>query len=144
MLTGAVDWSSGAWPAVSGVVLHLACLVRIVIIRLLLASSEQNSFLSVLSMRRAATPISISSFEVDGNQKTHLSLFQNEFNQASRAKDLRELEKYLGLATQRLRSMDIFSMVDIQLTVLSDRPQMKELSVLVKVKEKNVPTLKVI
>jgi hypothetical protein len=88
-------------------------------------------------------PISISSFEVSGNQKTHLALFENEFATSCKASGFRELERCLNDATLRLQAMDIFSTMDVQVKILSEDKGQANIGVLVNVKEKNVPSLKV-
>ena len=94
--------------------------------------------------------ITISSFEVSGNHKTQLALFENEFAQSCKAKKFHELEGELSVALQRMREMDLFSSVDTQVRVLTPEKERAsgsgdtKIAVLVVVKEKNMPSLKVI
>ena len=93
--------------------------------------------------------ITISSFEVSGNHKTQLALFENEFAQSCKAKKFHELEGELSVALQRMREMDLFSSVDTQVRVLTPEKERAsgsgdtKIAVLVVVKEKNMPSLKV-
>ena len=87
--------------------------------------------------------ISISSFEVSGNQKTQLALFENEFAESCKSKKFRDLESKLYHAVNRMKEMDIFSSMDAQVKVLSEEQGHTNIAVTIVVKEKNIPSLKV-
>ena len=90
--------------------------------------------------------ITISKFEVIGNQKTQLNFFENEYANACESKLFHEFDNRLNYATQRLKAMDIFSSVDVQVKVLKEDVVKGhvDVGVSVKCKEKNVPALKVL
>lgn len=88
--------------------------------------------------------IVISSFEVTGNQRTNLALFENEFAKSCKSKSFRDLENSLDHSISRMKAMDIFKSMDVQVKILSkEKGQSANIAVVVAVKEKSMPSLKV-
>lgn len=87
--------------------------------------------------------ITISSFEVSGNQKTQIGLFENEFAKSCKSSNFRELANQLTVAVRRMEEMDIFKSVDAQVKILSEEKDHSIIAVNIVVKEKNMPSLKV-
>ena len=89
--------------------------------------------------------VAITSFQVNGNHRTRLSFFQDAFGESAKCKNIRELYTSLGKATSKLESLGIFSSVDAQIVLTETGSSSVPLvvNVIVDVKEKNVPYLKV-
>jgi hypothetical protein len=91
-------------------------------------------------------PISIETFQVNGNHRTRLSFMEDAFGEAAKSQHIHELYTSLGKATSRLESLGIFSYVDAKIVVTDPDSKVTPhvVKVLVDVKEKNVPYLKVV
>lgn len=89
--------------------------------------------------------ISIESFQVSGNHRTRHSFVEDAFGEAVKAEHIHQLYSSLQKATSRLESLGIFSYVDAKIVVLQSNGNSipHVVKVVVDMKEKNVPYLKV-
>jgi outer membrane protein assembly factor BamA len=87
--------------------------------------------------------VKVEAFEIEGNHRTKLILFQQEFDTALQSRSLEELHIRLEQTTQRLKSFGIFASIDTKIRVSDLTQEKANVKVLVTVKEKGIPNLKV-
>ena len=83
-------------------------------------------------------PLSSTRFTIAAPHRSHTSLFAAAFNDAAQAGDTDSLHSALAAGTQKLREMEIFDAVAVKVHTQRD-----EAHVVVAVKEKGVPFLRV-